>query len=94
MRISIIIGAVLAVMLIFLSHFSNHPMSQDFISRVIFEFGYKILALFSFYLCCRYLTGTRRHELVERCGGKGSNGSIAIYCVTILCIGLIISFVK
>jgi len=69
-------------------------MAPDFISRVVFEGGYKFLCLFALYLASRYITGIRRHELIEDSGGKGSNGHVAIYCVTVLCVGLIVAFVK
>lgn len=93
-RPSIILGAIIAAVLIYFAQRSNHPMAPDFISRLVFEGGYKFMALFTFYLASRFITGIRRHELVEKSGGSGSHGAIAIYCVTVLCVGLIIAFVK
>lgn len=93
-RASVVFIAVVAAVLLVLANFSNHPMAPDFISRVSFEGGYKFLCLFALYLANKGINGLRRHEMIDLCGGKGSKGHVAIYCVTMLCVCLIITFVK
>jgi|GEM_PF-3651388 len=79
-------------------------MAPDFLARVQFELGYKVLVLFLMYLAIRFLSGTRRHELIKKVGtnddndddttGQGSIGHIAIYCTLMICIALVLSFVS
>lgn len=90
-RISLVLIIFIGAGLMYNAIGSDHPFSGNFIGMLQFEFGYKALSIIGLYLAARFVTGIRRHELQSLV--ENNNYCItAIYCTTILCLALIISF--